>query len=135
MHRKSIIAGAVIMLLLILLLIDSVAGIARVKGLSLPMVSLASELVNLLGWGITLYALGVLVLVGWAAAKSKVPFEQLSRRFSITAVIPGYFMLVLLPIVLGIFLLLLGQIQWGVGLACLSVPTVLIFLLIELSKN
>lgn len=135
MHRNEIFAGSAITLLLVLLLIDAVAGIARIVELSLPVVTLSPELVNALGWGITLYAFGVLVLVGWAVAKSKAPLEHISRRLTITAVIPGYFLVVLVPIMLGIFLLLLGHVQWGVCLTFLSVPTIVIFFLIELRKS
>jgi len=132
MSKKEVIIGAVITFILAFWMI----------GLSLDAIE-ASEIkpvisnpatVKIIGWIFTIWLVVFLLATFWAIRQSSIPLiEKLKNRFTIRAVIPGYFVIVFIPIVTGMgFAVVSGMDNWGGWLMCLSMPTLLILALIAI---
>jgi hypothetical protein len=99
--------------------------------------SLSVLLNNLIGWLATIWAIGAVIGGLWFISQMRKPaIKSWIERYTIRIAIPFYFVFALSPVVIGILLMvLLGQTNWGLGLACLSVPSSLVFLLFALKQN
>jgi len=133
--KKEIIVGAVIVIIVILWLID--VGMSTIESNSLSVLSLSASINNLISWLLTIVAVagvtGGLLLI---SQSDKPEIKKWMERYTVRATIPAYFISALVPLIMGLLLLiLLGQTTWGLGLACLSVPSTLIFLIFGLSKK
>lgn len=72
----------------------------------------------------------------WGFLKPSNSLEAMNRRFTLTARIPGYFLLALIPIGFSIILIVLTKlVVWGLWLSIFSPVTSLIFLLLALVKK
>lgn len=136
MSKKELITGAIIVMILSLLLIGNLGDIARNEEYLPPPIISDTRTISIVGWAATLYVIGFMIVATWAMTKTGSPFEQVSKRYTVRAVIPGYFFLVLIPYVFGIvFVLALRQTTWGLWLSCVGVPATIIFLIIALRKQ
>lgn len=133
--KKEVIAGAVIVIMFSLWLIN-VGMTSTELGFS-PVLALSASLNKFISWLITIFAaLGVGSGLWTISQSDKPAIQKWIERFTVRATIPAYFLYALIPLVMGLLLILLfGQTTWGAGLACLSVPSVLVFLLYGLRKN
>ena len=91
------------------------------------------NVINLL---VTFYAIGAVVFGVWLIAKPNAQFEKLNQRFTIKGILPGYFLLALFPVGMGLVIIgLTRQTTWGSWLACSSLPVAMLFLAVALRKN
>jgi hypothetical protein len=133
--KKEIIVGAVIVIIVILWLIN--VGMSTIESNSLSVLSLSASINNLISWLLTIVAVagiaGGLLLI---SQSDKPEIKRWMERYTVRATIPAYFISALVPLIMGLLLLImLGQTTWGLGLAYLSVPSTLIFLIFGLSKK
>ena len=133
--KKEIIIGAVIAIIFSLWLIN--VGMNASETGSSPWLSLSAPLNNFVSWLITIFALLGLGSGLWIISRSDRPgIKKWIERYTVRATIPGYFIYVFVPLIMGLVLILiLGQTTWGIGLACVSVPAALVFLIYGLRKN
>jgi hypothetical protein len=102
-----------------------------------PPIQPDTTLAQVVGWGITLYIVAFLAFVMWLVQKPEDRFlAELNRRYTIRATIPGYFIFAVVPSIFGMILIgLTGQANWGLWLACLSVPSVILLAVLTLRKG
>ena len=133
--KKEVIVGAVIVIIISLWLIN--VGMSTPEIASLPLLSLSVFLANLISWLLTIVAVagvtGGLLLI---SQSHKPEIKKWIDRYTVRATIPAYFIYALVPLIMGLLVfVVLGQTSWGLGLACLGVPSTLVFLLFGLSKK
>jgi len=133
--KKEVIVGAVIVIMFSLWLIN-VGITSKEIGFS-PLLALSAPLNKFLSWLITIFAVFGVSSGLWIISQSDKPaIQKWIERFTIKATVPSYFLYALIPLIMGLLLILmLGQTVWGLGLACLSIPSVLVFLIYGLRKN
>lgn len=91
---------------------------------------------TIIGIIMSFYAVASIVFGIWWALKQPSLFEEWNKRFTLTANIPAYFLLALMPMFAGlVILVLIRESAWGFWLSCLSFPSVLIFLVLSLWKT
>jgi len=135
MSKKELIFGAVITAFLafwiIGVFIDAI-GVITIE----PILS-NSATIKIIGWIITIWLIGILLISIWAIWRINNPdLENLIKRLTIRATIPGYFIIVFIPIIMGMgFSFLTGNINWGGWLMCLSFPTLLLLTLVTISTH
>ena len=134
--KKEIIAGAVIVGIIALWFMSAANDtITITRGTSSPVVSDATA-ASIIGWIATLYAIGSVALGVWGITRASGLLENLNRRYTIRVTIPGYFLLAFFPGTLGLGLVAVtGQTVWGMWLALLSLPSVLVLLVFTLKKS
>jgi protein-S-isoprenylcysteine O-methyltransferase Ste14 len=132
MSKKEVIIGAVITFILAFWLIGISLDAMEASEIK-PVISKPTT-VSVIGWIITIWLAGFLLVTFWAIRKSKTPIiEKLKNRFTVRAVIPGYYIVVFIPIGIGMgFAVITGMVNWGGWLMCLSLPTLLILALIAI---
>jgi hypothetical protein len=135
MSKKELIFGAVITAFLafwiIGIFIDAI-GVTTIE----PIISNYST-ITIIGWIITIWLIGILLISIWAIWRTNNPaIENLKKRLTIRATIPGYFIVVIIPIMIGMgFSFLTGNSNWGGWLMCLSFPTLLLLTLITIRTH
>jgi len=134
-HKGKLVAGGIIFSITALLLISLSAKIPPNEEATTFMLSLSPAQARGIVWGLVLYTLAVVAFFALAALKSYPWFENFSRRLTIEASIPGHFFIALVPILCGIILILIGQAPVGISIACLSLPTILVFIAIAVRKH
>jgi uncharacterized membrane protein YesL len=132
--KRKLVAGGIIFSITALLLISLSAKIPPNEEATTFMLSLSPAQARGIIWGLVLYTLAVVAFFALAALKSYPWFENFSRRLTIEASIPGHFFIALVPILCGIILILIGQAPVGISIACLSLPTILVFIAIAVRK-
>ena len=132
-HKREIIAGAVILTITSLWLVE--VGLNMAGSEALPFLSLSAPTNKVIGWFATIWAIGAVVSGLWFITKKSETLGKVFERYTIRATIPGYFLFALSPVILGLLVLFTGQTSWGVGISCLSVPSVLAFLFFALRQN
>ena len=135
--KRELIAGAVVIAGLSWLAMGMLDAInAEADNLLPPIIGTAGVII---GIALTLIALGCVILGligvrGSANPTSKA--EAWNKKFTITARIPGYFLLALVPVWASLILVTLtGQAFWATTLNCVSVPVIFIFLFYYLGRN
>ena len=133
--KKEVIAGAVIVILFSLWLIN--VGMTSTEIGFSPVLALSASLNNFISWLITIFAVFGVGSGLWIISQSDKPaIKKWIERFTIRATVPTYFLYALIPLIMGLLLILvLGQTAWGSGLAYLSIPSVLVFLIFGFRKN
>ena len=132
-RRKELFAGAVIVFIIALWMVNVMEDIFINRGLAFPF-ELSLSVVKAFTWFETV---GVLVIVIFALldyGRKKPKIMKLSPRYDLKVRIPGYFLIALLPVGMAFIILGLGQDEWGLYLACVSFPALLGFLVIALRK-
>ncbi len=132
-YKREIIAGAVILIITSLWLVDSSINIAGSQ--SLPLLVVSPILKNVIGWLATVCAIAAVVSGLWVITQTNKTPGKLVERYTIRATIPGYFLFALSPVIMGLVIIFMGQTNWGVGITCLSAPSILIFLVFVLKQN
>ena len=132
-YKREIIAGAVFLIITSLWLVD--AGMNVAGSQSLPLLSLSAQTNSVIGWFATITAIGAIVGELWFIAQTPKTSSKVFERYTIHATIPSYFFFALSPVIMGLVVLFTGQTNWGIGITCLSVPSILIFLALALRKN
>ena len=132
MSKRELYTGAVLTLISISFFIGVIADISETMAGSLPLIELEPGIFKFFGWGVTIYAIGMIILTVWAVSKRSDAFDQLIQRTTYRATIPGYFIIAFVPVVCGLFLITAGLGQWGMVLSCTGFPAVLVFLLLAI---
>ena len=132
-HKREIIAGAVILTITSLWLVE--VGLNMAGSAALPFLSLSAPTNNVVGWFATIWAISAVVSGLWLITQKSETLGKVFERYTIRATIPGYFLFALSPVILGLLVLFTGQTSWGVGITCLSVPSILAFLVFALRQN
>lgn len=133
--KKEIIVGAIIVVMFSLWLIN-VGMDSTDIGFS-PVLAVSASQNNFISWLITIFAVFGIGGGLWIISQSDKPaIQKWIERFTIRATIPTYFLYALIPLIMGLLLILvLGQTAWGFGLACLSIPSVVVFVIYGFRKN
>jgi hypothetical protein len=135
MPKKELIIGAVVIAVVAWVFIDATTTMVSTEQ-DLPPSIASGTVAVIIGWVTTLYAVGFVALGVWAATKTSGAWENLSQRFTLKATIPGHFFLALMPVSAGLLLILLTrQTTWGLYLAWLSLPAVLVVLAFTLRNR
>jgi hypothetical protein len=129
--RRDLIFGAVVLALFACGIIDSLTNVIRNQQY-LPPTQMSSTAANMIGWIATLWAVGSVITAAYLVSRTNNPLREWSQRFIIRAAIPAYFAFALVPIALGAFLITVGLTTWGWWLSCLSVPSILLLLALDL---
>ena len=126
MSKKELIAGTLVTFVLVFWMIDTGMELFE-KSYVEPLLS-NQRINNIIGWVITIWMIGFLLLAFWVIKRQKEPvIAKLNQRFTVRAIVPGIFIVAFLPIMTGLgFALLTGKTNWGGWLMCLSIPTLLI---------
>lgn len=126
--------GGVIILMIACLLLEALTTVLQNQQF-LPS-AFQGSWAMLIGLALTLYALGAVPLGAWMILKPASSLGEWSRRFTLTASLPGAFFLALMPVFSGIVVVVLTrQSTWGFYLACLSLPAVIVLLALALWKT
>ena len=131
MIKKEILSGAFIVLIIgayfRLLFPYPVAGDLD----KVPMFNINEFWANIFTWYGTIASILIVVLgiVDYAKKKPKISPES-----DLKIAIPIYFLIPLLPILFGSYIIMIGRSFWGIVLACTGFPALLIFVLIALRK-
>jgi hypothetical protein len=128
----ELIVGTVIVMLVACVLLNATATIVRNQQY-LPQAITDPPIGNLINIVATLYAVGAVVFGAWLIARPNAKFEKLNQRLTIKGVLPGYFLIALVPVGMGLAIIVLTrQIAWGFWLACSSLVASLLFLIVAL---
>jgi hypothetical protein len=131
--KKQLMIGAILMVILICFLIEMLTTIVERKQILPP--GLSGNAAFLIAIFIIIYTMGLLAFGVWVSLSRSTKLENWNKRYTLIATIPAYFGFALLPVFFGLILVALtDQTTRSFWLSCLSFPTVLIFLLIEIRK-
>ena len=130
--KKELIIGAVVVAIVMQFLITSLVTIEQH---SQPIVT-GGNVANIIGWILTAMTIGYIALGVLLIVKAPASIESLNKKYTIKAAIPGYFLFALLPYIYGLLLIQFTRLStWGFYLACTSIPTVFLFLVLLLRRN
>jgi uncharacterized membrane protein YdcZ (DUF606 family) len=130
--KKELIIGAVVVVLVAQSLIG---GITTIMKYSQPVIA-DDNVASIFAWILTAMTVGYTVLGAVLILKAPKSVENLSKKYTIKATIPGYFLFALLPYAYGLALIELTRLStWGFYLACASIPAVLLFLVLLLRRK
>ncbi|MBN2548559.1 MAG: hypothetical protein JXB15_05360 [Anaerolineales bacterium] len=135
MAKGKLITGGMIILVISILLIGFYSLIPEIDEFTISSFAQQPDLSEGIALGVAIYSLVVLFLTVFCAIRSYKWFEKLSQKMTVEAEIPGHFVIALLPILCGYSLIVFGQAQFGIWIACLSLPAIFLFLVIELRKS
>ena len=131
---RELIAGTIIVILLACVLLNATATIVRNQQY-LPQMIIDQTIGNLVNVAATLYAVGAIVLGVWLIARPSARFEKWNQRLTIKGILPGYFLIALVPIAMGLVIIVLTRaITWGSWLACSSLLATLLFLAVAVKS-
>ena len=135
MTKKELLAAAIVVLIIFIWSITALTDILR-DGLAPPPPDFVKGAAGQwIGWLAILYVVGVVFYLAWVMLRSPDWFVRLTSRMTVRAAIPLIYWFAFTPIPLGfVVTVLTGEIQW-VWLSCLSIPTLLLFLLVDLLKH
>jgi hypothetical protein len=132
--KKQYIVGAVFVIVLLCALIEIIPTVVE-NGPYLP-TDFSKTFDIIIGICMSFYAFSAIVLGVWWTIKPSTKFMEWNKRFTLTASVPGYFLLALLPLLAGLILIVLThETTWGFTLSCLSFPAILIFLALAIWKD
>jgi H+/Cl- antiporter ClcA len=134
--KTSLIAGAIILLLFACFLTELVVSVAgNARAFQPPIISDPSSW-NLLGLLAVLVIVSIVALTAWLIMRGNETAQRLNEKLTIRANIPGYFLVALLPIGLGLGIMVVTyRMEMGCFVSLLSIPSILIFLLIALRQS
>ena len=135
MSKKELYTGALLMLFLVGFFIGMVDDVPEYLAEVLPVIELGPGVLKIVGWVVTIYALGMLALTVWAVIKRNEAFKQIIQKATYRATIPGYFIVAFVPVICGLILILIGLEQWGMMLSCTGFPAMLIFALLAIGRR
>ncbi len=132
--KKQLIVGAILIASVSCFLLELMSSIF--DNLSYLPSALSGGIASIIAVIGTIYALAFVLIGIWGFLRPPPQLEELNKRFTLTASIPGLFLLSLMPIFFGIVLVVLTkQTTWGFCLSALSLPSLLLFLTLALRKN
>ena len=135
MSKKELLVGAALWFVLLVLLLCYVADIAKWVGQSAVAYAVPETARVALGWALT-GSTGLLLVVAIVLVwRAKGRGAQMLSKLTLRAAIPGAWLLALLPVGAGISLMVItGMVNWGMWLACLSVPTMFMLFFLALKQ-
>ena len=135
MSKKELLVGAALWFALLVLLLCYVADVAKWVEQSAAAWAIPQSAKAALGWtltGSTVFFLALAIVLVWRA---KGRGAQRLAKLTLRAAIPGAWLLALLPVGAGVSLMVItGMVNWGMWLACLSVPTMFVLFLLALKQ-
>ena len=134
--KKELITGAIISLVVLVLLIFYASDVVKIYFQVSSPLTLTDHSVRTIGWIVTGWIILVLILTAVISMHPTKQYKNLIQKFTIRAVIPGYFVVATLPIFTGLSLAIVtGLVNWGLWLTCLSIPALITFSLLALKAN
>jgi hypothetical protein len=130
--RKELVLGAVVVAMFVWSFIDSLLNLIQ-NPVYLAAPTLPGATATAMGWTCTLWAIGAIAIGAWLVVKGPSQVRGLAERLTIKAIIPGYYVFALVPLCMGAALIAAAHLTtWGWWLSCLSLPSVLLFLVLLL---
>jgi len=136
MEKKELVIGTIIFIFFIILITGTVVDLVKNKTLVAEFSHLDPTSINSISVVATIWGIAVVVYFIWKSVRSEHFIDSFDNKFTVKAVIPGHYIIAMVPVSIGIFLIVaFGLDVWGGYLSCLGIPTVLIFLVLSIRKN